>query len=130
MEITIDKMLTGLLGAAAVLGSLHGAQAAPSSTAPDMTTVLRAESFADLLTPIPNAVAILQAADKLAMNTPSATQLSHRGSDLLKAQFGREHHHHHHGYAPRILRRLIPHHHHSHYRRDRYHHHHHSMYRY
>lgn len=125
----MDKKLASILGAATVLGALHGAQAAPSSTLPDMATVLKAHSFADLLTPIPNAVDILQAADEVAMNMPQPSQLSDHDSDMLKAQFGREHHHHHHGYAPRILRRLIPHHHHhSHYRRDRHHHHHH-MYR-
>jgi hypothetical protein len=124
MEIVMDKKLAGLLGAVGALASLNTAQAAPSS---DPTEILKAGSFADLLEPIPNAMAKLRAIDE----TGSSPK-------VRVAQFFVEHHHHHphhhhHGYyreyGPRIVvtpgyrygYRGYEHHHH--------HHHHHSYYR-
>jgi hypothetical protein len=117
MEELMDKKIAGLLGAAVALGTLGTAQAAP---APATTDVLAANSFADLLQPIPNAVALLQAVDESA---PAAST----DGNIQLAQYHHHHHHHHHG-----LRRIIPrvlfgprhrHHHHHH------HHHHHGYYR-
>ena len=119
----MDKKIAGLLGAAATLGAFGAAQAAPAPT-PAPTDVLRANSFADLLEPIPNAAALLQAVDE------SAPAQSADGN-VQMAQIYIEHHHHHHHhhsayrrYAPRIV--VVPprfrHHHH-------HHHHHHSFYR-
>ena len=91
------KTITGLLGAAATLGVLGAAQAAPTA---DPNEALRANSFAELLEPIPNATALLQAMDE-----KPATENN--------VQLAQSYHHHHH------------HHHHRYWRRWRYHHHHH-----
>ena len=118
----MDKKIAGLLGAVATLGAMNAAQAAPTPS-PAPSDVLRANSFADLLEPIPNAAALLQAVDESAP-APSANE------NVQLAQIYIEHHHHHHHhhayrrYAPRVI--VVPprfrrHHHH--------HHHHHSFYR-
>jgi hypothetical protein len=120
----MDKKIAGLLGAAAALGTLNTAQAAPAPAPSDM---LRASSFADLLEPIPNAASLLQAIDE---STPAQSA----DDNVQLAQFYHHHHHHHHhgfyrgynyGYGPRVIvvppRRYRHHHHH--------HHHHHSFYR-
>ena len=120
----MDKKIAGLLGAVATLGALNAAQAAP---APAPSDVLRANSFADLLEPIPNAAALLQAVDESAPG-PSANE----NVQLAQLYVYHHHHHHHHhhgfyrGYGPRVIvvpryRRYYHHHHH--------HHHHHSFYR-
>ena len=54
----MDKKIAGLLGAVGTLASLGSAQAAPSA---DPTEVLKARTFADLLQPIPDAKARLEA---------------------------------------------------------------------
>ncbi len=120
----MEKKIAGLLGAMATLGALNAAQAAPIPS-PAPTDVLRANSFADLLEPIPNAAALLQAVDKSAP-VPSADE------NVQLAQYyyhHHHHHHHHHGfyprYAPRVV--IVP----PRYRRyhHHHHHHHHSFYR-
>jgi hypothetical protein len=123
----MEKKIAGLLGAMAALGTMNAAQAAPS---PDPTEVLRANSYAELLQPIPNAAALLRAVDE-ARPAPSAD------ANVQVAQYYHHHHHHHHHHAfyPRYYdpygpvvvvpryRRYYYHHHHHH------HHHHHSFYR-
>ena len=116
----MDKKIAGLLGAVATLGAFNAAEAAPSPAPAD---VLRANSFADLLEPIPNAAALLQAVDESAP-APSANE------NVQLAQIYIEHHHHHHHhsqyrrYAPRVV--IVP----PRYRyRHHHHHHHHSFYR-
>src|ERR1700694_3209799 len=94
----MEKKIAGLLGAMATLGAFSAAEAAPAPV-PAPTDVLRANSFADLLEPIPNAAALLRAVDESAP-VPSADE------NVQLAQFFDHHHHHHH------------HHHHSMYRRD------------
>ena len=119
----MEKKIAGILGAVATLGAFNAAQAAPS---PAPSHILRANSFADLLEPIPNAAKLLQAVDESAP-APSANE------NMQLAQIFIEHHHHHHHhhayrrYAPRVV--IVPpgygryrHHHH-------HHHHHHSFYR-
>jgi hypothetical protein len=93
----MERKIAGLVGAIATLGVVNVAQAAP---APEPAHVLKAASFADLLKPIPNALAMLQAVDQAAPVRPAAAGV----------QLARHHHHHHH----------------QHYRRPRHHHHHHS----
>jgi hypothetical protein len=66
----MEKKIAGLLGAIATLGAFNAAEAAP---APAPTDVLRANSFADLLEPIPNAAAQLKAVDESQPN-PSADE--------------------------------------------------------
>jgi hypothetical protein len=118
----MDKKIAGLLGAVAALGTFGSAQATP---APD--DVLQANSYAELLEPIPNAGALLQAIDEAA--PPKAD------SNVQLAQFYHHHHHHHHHHAfyPRyryydapvvVVPRYRRYHHHHH-----HHHHHHSFYR-
>jgi hypothetical protein len=111
----MDKMIAGLLGAVAAASTLGSAQAAPT---PNPTDTLRANSFAELLEPIPNAAMLLQAVDE--QSAPSAD------GNIQLAQFYHHHHHHHHHayrrFAPRII--VVPRH-----RRYHHHHHHHSFYR-
>jgi hypothetical protein len=95
----------------------------PGSAGTDPTQALTANSFADLLEPIPNATALLQAIDESAP-IPSAEH------NVQMAQFYHHHHHHHHSQYRYDERRIVvvP----RQYRRDRYHHHHHhhhSFYR-
>jgi hypothetical protein len=115
--------IAGLVGAMATLGAFNAAQAAPTPS-PAPTDVLRANSFADLLEPIPNAGALLRAVDE-------SGPISSPDGNVQLAQYYHHHHHHHHHsqyrryqYEPRIIvvpRRYRHHHHH--------HHHHHSFYR-
>ena len=120
----MEKKIAGLLGAVAALGTFGSAQATP---APD--DVLKANSYAELLEPIPNAGALLQAIDEAA--PPKAD------SNVQLAQFyyhhHHHHHHHHHAFYPRyryydapvvVVPRYRRYHHHHH-----HHHHHHSFYR-
>ena len=84
----MDKKIAGLLGAAASLGALNGAHATPAPI-PAPSDVLRANSFADLLEPIQNATALLQAIDE--------SRPEPQGRDGVQvAQFYHHHHHHHH----------------------------------
>jgi hypothetical protein len=92
----MGKKIAGLVGAMATLGAFGSAQAAPMP-GPAPTEVLRANSFADLLEPIPNAAALLQAVDE---SGPASS-----AEDNM--QLVQDHHHHHH------------------HRRHRHHHHHH-----
>ncbi len=109
----MDKKIAGLLGAVAALGTLNVAQAAPAPTPAD---ALQANSFADLLEPIPNAKALLQAVDEREP-APAAKD------NVQLAQYYHHHHHHHHWRRPVVV--VVPHrrYHHHH------HHHHHSFYR-
>ena len=97
----MDKKIAGLLGAAAALASMSAANAAT----PVSTDALQATSYADLLNPVPNAVAQLIADD--------AT----RAADEVKTARIRvemdHHHHHHHRYRRRHRRHHHHHHHHS-----------------
>ena len=92
----MEKKIAGLLGAAA-LGMLNAAQASPLP-APSPSDALKANSYADLLQPIPNAERILQALDDQALAKSEGN-----------VKMARHHHHHHHG------RRHRHHHHHHHY---------------
>jgi hypothetical protein len=96
-ENTLDKKLAGLLGAVAALGTIGTAQA---STAPAPTDVLAANSYAELLQPIPDASARLKALD----------EQQRTGTKEGGIQLAYRHHHHHHHYG----RRRHHHHHHHH----------------
>jgi hypothetical protein len=122
LERKMEKKIAGLIGAVAAIGAATGvAQAAP---APAATDVLNANSFADLLEPVPNAATKLQALDE------QTTDSAEPGVQL--AQYYYHHHHHHHHHHHRYWRRgpviVVPprwHRHHHH-----HHHHHHGYYRY
>jgi hypothetical protein len=115
----MDKKIVGLLGAVATLGTFNAADAVP---APAPADILRANSFADLLEPIPNAAALLQAVDE---STPAPAS-----ENVQLAQYYHHHHHHHHSfyrhhhsYYPRVV--VVP----RYRRHHHHHHHHHSFYR-
>ena len=116
----MGKKIAGLLGAMATLGAFNAAEAAPVPS-PGPTDILRANSFADLLTPIPNAVALLQAVDE-------SGPISSADENIQLAQYHHHHHHHHsqyRRYAPRIIvapRRFRHHHHHHHHHKKHHHH--------
>lgn len=113
----MDKMTAGLLGAVAGLATIGTAQAAlPGAANP--TDSLHAASYADLLEPVQNAVALVRADDAARTQGP----VGEGSGDVQLAQGyyyapppppGYYHHHHHH------------HHHHSAYYRHHHHHHHH-----
>ena len=103
----MDKKIAGLLGAAAALTAVNGAEAA----APAATVGLEpAATYRDLLEPIPNALTLLKSEDT-------------RGTDTRangRTQLAQYHHHHHHHRWWRY--------HHHHHRYYRHHHHHHRYY--
>jgi hypothetical protein len=115
----MNKKMVGLLGAASAVASLSGAQAATPSE-PDVRSLMEVHSFAELLTPIPNAVSVLEAMDAAAVKMPRAPTAPDASETQVAQFYYHDHHHHHHSY-----RRFYHHHHHSHWRRPRYHHHHH-----
>jgi hypothetical protein len=98
----MDKKIAGLLGAAAALTTMSGAQSAVA--APTQNT--SPTSYRDLLEPVPDALNALKTDD--AQIAPAKTQ----GGERV-AQYYYHHHHHHHHH-----RRYYHHHHHHH------HHHH------
>ena len=115
----MEKKIAGLLGAVATLGAFGAAQATPAPG-----DVLKANSFAELLEPIPGAAALLRAVDE-SQPRPSADD------NVRLAQYYHHHHHHHHHhngyyrrYGPIVVVPRYRHHHHHH------HHHHNSYYRY
>jgi hypothetical protein len=100
----MDKKLAGLLGAAAALTTMTGAQAAPGQE----TGLSPATSYSDLLAPVPNATAALKADDaRLAQRETAGEQLAQ-----ISVQVGHHHHHHHHHH--RVIVRHHHHHHHHH----------------
>jgi hypothetical protein len=111
----MDKKIAGLLGAVAAVSTLGTAQAVPTANPME---ALRANSFAELLEPIPNAAALLQAVDQQG-------QAETADGNIQLARYHHHHHHHHHAYrryVPRII--VVPRRHHHH-----HHHHHHGYYR-
>src|ERR1700761_8466372 len=116
----MDRKIAGLLGAAAAVATVGGAQA---STAPAQAPndPLAARSYADLLAPIPNATEALIADNaRLEAKPPEGVQLAQ--------YYYHHHHHHHHGYY-RYYHHHHHHHHHGYYRyRHHHHHHHHGAY--
>jgi hypothetical protein len=103
----METKIAGLLGAVAALGTLTSAHAAPMQTDP-----LQANSYAELLEPIPNAAAVLKVVDERAPVD----------GNIQLAQYHHHHHHHHHSHYRRgpviVIGRHRHHHHHHHFRRD------------
>jgi len=87
--VIMHKTITGLLGAVATLGV---AQAAPTA---DPSDALKANSFAELLEPIPNATALLNTMDEKPA-TENNVQLAYHHHHHHHRYFRRHHHHHHH----------------------------------
>ena len=127
----MEKKIAGLLGAVATLGAVN-ASPAPMQ-APNPSDILKVNSFAELLEPIPNAAELLKIVDQ---STPSPSEAN---VELAQYYYHHHHHHHHHhsfyprygyppyGYGGGVVvepgyPRYYRHHHHHH------HHHHHSFY--
>ncbi|MGY2049938.1 hypothetical protein [Methylobacterium sp. JK268] len=117
----MDKTLVSVVGAVTALAASGPAQAAVAGPA-NLDAVMQVASYADLVKPIPNAVALLKASDA-AEESRAAEALD--GAQVEKAQFYYHHHHHHHH---RYWRRFYHHHHHHHRYFRRFHHHHHHGY--
>ena len=82
----MKKLTAVLLGGAAAMLTLNAVQAAPIAPA----AAPAAQSYAELLQPIPNAAAALQADDALRAQQPKIELAQYRGHH--------HHHHHHHGF--------------------------------
>ena len=108
----MDKKIVGLVGALAVLPPVEAVQAMPAP-APSVNDILRVQSYAELLDPIPNAAALLRVVDAAPAPEPGSVQ---------QVQYY-EHHHHHHHHHNGYWRPYYHHHHH-------HHHHHHGYYYY
>lgn len=103
--------VVGILGAVSGLAALDSAQAAALET-PNTTGLTQAKSYAELLEPIPNAIAVLRAVEAAEATRPA--QVAGTDADVTLVQY---HHHHHH--------RMRHHHHHNRWWRRHHHHHHH-----
>ena len=114
----MDKTIASVVGAVAGLATLDTAAQAAPTPAPETKG---AQSFAELLEPIPNALALLRAADTAAAARETEAVA---GENVQVAQYHHHHHryfrhHHHHHHRVIIIRRGRGHYHHHH------HHHHH-----
>ena len=98
----MDKNVIAVIGAVGALALSGPARAAVGAT-PGPEAVLRVKSYADLLKPIPNAVALRQA-----LAAARAAEAATPEPEVMTVQYYHHHHHHHHRYY-----------------RSRYHHHHH-----
>jgi hypothetical protein len=128
-KVFMDKKIVGAIGAIAGLATLDSAAQATPAAAPAQPT--GAKSYAELLDPIPNALATLRAADAAAR---AAREQSVRDQAGEVQVAGYRHHHHHHHHRVYIRR-----HHHHHHRAvivapgvrigiGHHHHHHHHHY--
>ena len=104
----MDKSVLGLLGGASALALVSGGGALAAPTPTTEASVQPAQSFAELLDPIPNAVNTLRAQEE------SGSDLLHLAQVVVTTPSYHHHHHHHHHWRWR-------HHHHHH------HHHHHVV---
>jgi hypothetical protein len=119
--------VVGLVGAISGLATLDGAQAATVES-PNTTALTGARSFAELLEPIPNALAVLRAMD--AAEAARAVEEAGTDPNVTLVQYHHHHHHHrvrHHHHHNRWWRHHHHHHHNRWWRRHHHHHHHHHM---
>jgi hypothetical protein len=96
----------GIVGALAGMASLEASQ--PATAAPE-PVLAGAQSYADLLDPIPNALTTLRAIDAAPVR-----QAASAADGVQVAQYHHHHHHHHH-HRVIVIRRHRHHHHHHHY---------------
>jgi hypothetical protein len=119
--------VVGLVGAISGLATLDGAQAATVES-PNTAALTGARSFAELLEPIPNALAVLRAMD--AAEAARAVEEAGTDPNVTLVQYHHHHHHHrvrHHHHHNRWWRHHHHHHHNRWWRRHHHHHHHHHM---
>ena len=100
----MDKNLAGIIGAVSAIAMGAPAHAAVSPQL-SLSAAMQAGSYADLLKPIANATALLQAADAASAEVPV--------QDVQYYPPPAAHHHHHHHHR-RVYRRRYHHHHHHH----------------
>lgn len=117
----MEKTTAALIGALAGLTTMGSAQAG-IPPALGASEALQASSYTALLSPVPNAVALLKADD--------ASRAQRRGADSLNGlQLAQDHHHHHHQQYQQYQQQS--HHHHQQqqqqYRQQSHHHHHHRQ---
>ncbi len=96
----MDKTLAGLIGAVGALAAVAPAHAA-SNAGTALNEAMQANSYADLLKPIPNAVALRDVWEQSQAQAAAEPE-------VLRIQY---YHHHHHRY---YRRRFYHHHHHHH----------------
>ena len=91
----MDKSLAGLIGA---MGALVAAPAAHATIAPPQAVdaAMQADSYADLLKPIPNALAVLRASANFPAGVPRNAPAAQGRSPIVQVQDHHHHHHHHH----------------------------------
>ncbi len=106
----MDKTIIGLVGAASALALANGA--GPTSALAGPTPFAPAQSYAELLDPIPDAIS--QA------TTPEADAGGVLAPSVQLADYHHHYYHHHHYHHH--------HYHHHHYHHHHYHHHHHHHY--
>ena len=88
----MDKKMAGLLGA---LGALAAGSPATAETSA-LEGTMHVASYADLLQPIPNASAMLQAADAAMTEDPAAVMMvQYHHHHRYHRRYRRRHHHHH-----------------------------------
>jgi hypothetical protein len=122
--LSMDKTVAGLVGAVTLLAAADPAQAAMPAPA-GFEAAMRAESYADLLKPIPDAVTLLKESDAAAAKAQPLPAAVEGEATVQEAQYYyHHHHHHHHGFFPPFYHHHH-HHHHRYYRRYHHHHHHH-----
>jgi hypothetical protein len=117
-EMLMDKKIVGLVGAISGLMSLSTAQA--TTVPPTETALPSAQSFGELLDPIPNAAALLRIADEAGHHNQTGTNPNVKLAYDHHHHHKYHHHHHHHNY----------HHHHHHHNYHHHHHHHHHQPKY
>ena len=86
----MDKTLAGLLGGASAL-ALVGAVHAANAPAERLGSLKPAQSYAELLDPIPNAAELLKVNNQTRDSDAAAGEAS-----MQLAQYHHHHHHHHH----------------------------------
>jgi hypothetical protein len=112
----MDKKLLGILGGASTLALVSGGPTTAATSQADAPSLRPAQSFSELLDPIPNAVEILAADDE----GPTA-----QAPQIQLVQYHHHHHHHHHMFYHHHHHHMFYHHHHHHHwgRRRWWHHH-------
>ena len=108
----MDKKIAGLLGAVAGLATVGGAQAAVNpAPAPDPAEAMQASTYADLLAPIPNAEALLEADN--AARAQRNIEMAQYYYNYPPPPYYYHHHHHHHHHNPYGYNNHDHHHHHN-----------------
>jgi len=102
----MERKIVGMIAAVA-LAAVGSTQATAS---PNQEQVLQARSFAELLQPIPNARAVLEAAEAQEQSDSSPAADGQDARQMMA--YYHHHHHHHHHYRWRGHRHHHHHHHH------------------